>query len=135
MNDPSTVPSSPRTRRPRATGTSLAPGFPLSRERRSNSMLHTPFRVSLLGRAAEAAEPGPLDEGGDADALENTGRCRRPILTAEAAAAQSRDDNWTRCKDNNPDLAIGGCTVIIQSGQETTKNLAITDSRGFTYLK
>src|SRR6185437_15416602 len=42
------------------------------------------------------------------------------------ALAQSRDDNWKLCANDSddPDLKIGGCTAIIQSGQETNENLA-----------
>jgi tetratricopeptide (TPR) repeat protein len=49
------------------------------------------------------------------------------ILTAGAAAAQSLDDNWARCKDfgRNPDLGIEACTAIIQSGQQITTGLAV----------
>ncbi|MGH6974104.1 MAG: tetratricopeptide repeat protein, partial [Stellaceae bacterium] len=50
-------------------------------------------------------------------------------LTALAAAgpvrAQTSDRQWDWCKGDNADLSIGGCTAIIQSGQETTMNLAI----------
>jgi tetratricopeptide (TPR) repeat protein len=42
---------------------------------------------------------------------------------AGTAGAQTRYENWARCKDPNPDLAIGACTAIIQSGQETNENL------------
>lgn len=41
-----------------------------------------------------------------------------------AAMAQSRDENWKNCSANEPDLRIGGCTGIIQSGQETNETLA-----------
>src|SRR6516162_9552972 len=41
------------------------------------------------------------------------------------AAAQNRDENWTQCRDANPDLSIRGCTALIESGQETTQGLAI----------
>src|SRR5271169_5590295 len=56
-------------------------------------------------------------------------------LLAGSVAAQSRDDNWARCKDNNnPDLMVDACTALIQSGQETTENLAIAyNSRGNAY--
>ena len=59
------------------------------------------------------------------------------IVTTGTAAAQSRDDNWARCKDfrSNPDLSIEACTAIIQSGQETTtENLAVAfNNRGSAY--
>ena len=58
------------------------------------------------------------------------------IAAAGSVSAQSRDENWARCKDihNDPDLRIGTCTAIIRSGRETTKNLAAAFSnRGIAY--
>ena len=50
------------------------------------------------------------------------------------ASAQTRDDNWARCTDNNPDLSIGGCTAIIQSGAEDNEGLARAfHNRGISY--
>ena len=56
------------------------------------------------------------------------------IVTAGTAAAQDRDPQWNRCvlydehgklrAGASPDLAVGACTAIIQSGQETAKGLA-----------
>lgn len=40
-----------------------------------------------------------------------------------AANAQTRDQQRTRCADQNLDVSIGGCTAFNQSGQETPKNL------------
>jgi tetratricopeptide (TPR) repeat protein len=68
-------------------------------------------------------------------------RCRTPaiiiaasIVTAGSAAAQDRDPQWNQCvlydehgklrAGTSPDLAIGACTAIIQSSQETAKGLA-----------
>ena len=49
-------------------------------------------------------------------------------LTATAAGAQ-QSQNWQWCVNEgnafSPDLAINGCTAIIQSGKESQKNLAI----------
>jgi hypothetical protein len=57
------------------------------------------------------------------------------LLGASALlVGQTRDDNWNRCKDSNPDLSIGGCTALIQSGQETNSNLAKAfRNRGIAY--
>jgi len=57
------------------------------------------------------------------------------VLLAGPVAARSRDENWSQCKDaNDPDLKINACTELIQSGQETTTNLAIAfNSRGNAY--
>src|SRR5882724_10873077 len=60
------------------------------------------------------------------------------ILSA-TAMAQGNDENWTKCKDDNPDIIFVGCTAVIQSGKEEKSNLAIAyyyrggayDSRGF----
>jgi tetratricopeptide (TPR) repeat protein len=49
-------------------------------------------------------------------------------------ASQTRDENWKRCSDSDPDLRIGGCTAVIQSGQETNENLSIAFlKRGIAY--
>src|ERR1700683_3224373 len=58
------------------------------------------------------------------------------IAAAGTAAAQSRDDNWARCKDfrSNPDPGIEACTAIIQAGQETAQDLAAAfTNRGTAY--
>ncbi len=57
------------------------------------------------------------------------------FVLAGSVGAQTRDENWARCMDqNSPDLAIGACTAIIQSGQETSANLAIAfNNRGAAY--
>lgn len=47
------------------------------------------------------------------------------LVAAGPVRAQTSDQQWDWCKGDNPDLSIGGCTAIIQSGQETTMNLAI----------
>jgi tetratricopeptide (TPR) repeat protein len=60
-----------------------------------------------------------------------------PILTfllAGTAATQDQDRQWNSCglydehgklqAGASPDLVIGACTVIIEAGQETTKDLA-----------
>ena len=52
------------------------------------------------------------------------------------AASQTRDQNWARCEDNNPDLSIGGCTAVIQAGGETDENLASAFfNRGLAYRR
>jgi len=53
-----------------------------------------------------------------------------------AAWTQTRDENWSRCSDMNPDLSIGACTALIQSGKETTDNLVLAFSnRGASYAR
>jgi lipoprotein NlpI len=53
-----------------------------------------------------------------------------------ASSAQSSVENWARCAGGNPDLAIGACTAIIQSGAETTHNLAVAfNNRGNAYVR
>jgi tetratricopeptide (TPR) repeat protein len=65
-------------------------------------------------------------------------------LLAGHAEAQDRDQQWNWCRlvdergnprpGSNPDMAIGACTTIIQSGKETTQGLAIAFiSRGIAY--
>ncbi len=60
------------------------------------------------------------------------------ILTAMLAGpalGQTRQQNADHCRDNNPDLSIGGCTALIQSGHETNEALAVAfNNRGNAYL-
>src|SRR5229473_1776696 len=57
------------------------------------------------------------------------------VLLAGAARAQSRGENEARCKGGDPNLAIGGCTALIQANRETPENLAgIFASRGGAYV-
>jgi hypothetical protein len=37
---------------------------------------------------------------------------------------EAQQKNWSRCKSDDPDRKIGGCSAVIQSGQETGSNLA-----------
>jgi|ERR1035437_1766271 lipoprotein NlpI len=51
-----------------------------------------------------------------------------------ALPAQTRDENWDRCKGSDPDLSIGGCTALIQSGLENNSNLStLFFNRGNAY--
>ncbi len=54
---------------------------------------------------------------------------------AGSVGAQTLDEDWTRCEDaKNLDLAVDACTAIIDSGQETTSNLAWAyNDRGQAY--
>nr|WP_281721915.1 tetratricopeptide repeat protein [Nitrosomonas nitrosa] len=57
---------------------------------------------------------------------------------AQGADAQTLDQQWAYCENRGDayalDLQIGGCTGIIQSGQETQENLAIAFyNRGIAY--
>jgi tetratricopeptide (TPR) repeat protein len=67
-------------------------------------------------------------------------------LLAGHAAAQDRDRQWDWCRlydergnprpGSNPDLAIGACTTIIQSGKEATQGLASAfNNRGIACAK
>ena len=46
------------------------------------------------------------------------------MFVTGAAFAQSQAQNRERCQDSNPDIAIGGCTALIELNQETGRNLA-----------
>lgn len=50
------------------------------------------------------------------------------LMTLFGASAvlpgQAQQENWSRCKSDDPDRKIGGCSAVIQSGQETGTNLA-----------
>ena len=52
-----------------------------------------------------------------------------------ASYGQTRDQNIARCSgSDNPDLRIGACTTLIQSGQENTQHMSIGfNNRGFGY--
>jgi tetratricopeptide (TPR) repeat protein len=58
------------------------------------------------------------------------------LCLASPGFAQTRDEHWKRCADSSvePDLGIGACTALIQSGSETTTNLSIAyNNRGADY--
>jgi tetratricopeptide (TPR) repeat protein len=56
------------------------------------------------------------------------------IAAAGAAAGQTRDEQWSRCNDPDPDRAIAGCTPLIQSGQERAADRAAAfNNRGIAY--
>src|SRR5437016_1516742 len=56
-----------------------------------------------------------------------------PVGTSQVPGGQ---DNWKRCTDINPDLSIGGCTALIQSGQVATNYLApVFNRRGIVYAR
>ena len=56
------------------------------------------------------------------------------LVVSSAAAAQTRDDNWNKCKADDPDTSISGCTALIQAGQESTTDLASAYyNRGLAY--
>lgn len=48
------------------------------------------------------------------------------MLSAIPAWAQTRDDNAALCAKSDADARIRGCTALINSGQETPANLAIS---------
>jgi tetratricopeptide (TPR) repeat protein len=57
-------------------------------------------------------------------------------LFATVAFALDRDQNMVRCERGNADIAIGGCTELIQSGWETDRNLAVSFfHRGRAYFR
>jgi len=50
--------------------------------------------------------------------------------------AQDRDQNVARCQDDDANIAIDGCTALIQSGWESERNLAVSFfHRGRAYFK
>jgi tetratricopeptide (TPR) repeat protein len=56
------------------------------------------------------------------------------VLVALPAWAQGNDQYMTQCLGDDDDLAIAGCTALIQSGQESVDNLAdIYYDRGISY--
>jgi tetratricopeptide (TPR) repeat protein len=46
------------------------------------------------------------------------------IGASAVVPGQAQQENWSRCKSDDPDREIGGCSAIIQSGLETHTNLA-----------
>jgi tetratricopeptide (TPR) repeat protein len=60
------------------------------------------------------------------------------VVSSVEVRAQGRDENWSSCRDlgGNPDLALAACTVLIQSGQESTANLvAALGNRSIWYRR
>src|SRR5215831_7925220 len=57
------------------------------------------------------------------------------VFAASARAEQSQPWTWCANKEKaSPDLQIGGCTTVIQSGKESQKNLSIAfNNRGNAY--
>ena len=57
------------------------------------------------------------------------------LLLAGTAAAWDQDRQWKSCAGGtSPDVVIGACTAIIQSGQESTEGLADAfNNRGDAY--
>ena len=57
------------------------------------------------------------------------------IVLALPAWAQTKGESEAQCGVNtDPDTRISGCTALIQSGQQTTENLAISyNNRGIGY--
>src|SRR5665213_1674880 len=57
-------------------------------------------------------------------------------LAALPAWAQTLHENAVRCEGSDPNLRIGGCTALIQSGQVTNEVMADAyDNRGAAYEK
>jgi tetratricopeptide (TPR) repeat protein len=57
-----------------------------------------------------------------------------PATVAAQAQDLARALNWKRCLDSNPDVAIAGCSDVIQAGGEIDGDLAIVFlNRGIAY--
>ena len=58
------------------------------------------------------------------------------LMTLFGASAfllgEAQKENWRRCKSDDPDRKIGGCSAVIQSDQERGTNLA-NAFRGLAY--
>jgi tetratricopeptide (TPR) repeat protein len=47
------------------------------------------------------------------------------LMSASTGLAdQTQDDNWKRCRSDDPQQALGGCSALIQSGREAGVSLA-----------
>jgi tetratricopeptide (TPR) repeat protein len=58
------------------------------------------------------------------------------IAPAGAAAGQTRDEQWSRRNDPDPDRAMAGGTPLIQSGQERTADrAAASNNRGIAHAE
>jgi tetratricopeptide (TPR) repeat protein len=55
------------------------------------------------------------------------------LIGALPAAAQSRDENWSRCSTPDPNIRIGGCTALIQSGKKKSDLATAYFNRGHAY--
>src|ERR1051326_41860 len=53
---------------------------------------------------------------------------------AGSAGAASREENWARCKDPTPAVAIVGCAALIKEGKENQADTALARyNRGAAY--
>src|SRR5580692_9149300 len=46
------------------------------------------------------------------------------LVGAVVVRGQTRDENWKRCRGNDPDRAVEACSALIQSNHETGTDLA-----------
>jgi tetratricopeptide (TPR) repeat protein len=61
------------------------------------------------------------------------------VMLAAPAWAQDQDENWTKCKDDNPDLSMAGCSAVIQANKDSKEDIALAyysraaafEARGF----
>jgi tetratricopeptide (TPR) repeat protein len=60
--------------------------------------------------------------------------CLALTLAAVPARAQTVDETWERCKSNDPDLAIAGCTAMMRVGPQDKLSLSgYHVMRGYAY--
>src|SRR5258708_37683832 len=53
------------------------------------------------------------------------------VTLAGATFAQSRDDDWTRCRNGDSDTSIAGCTAIIETPGGSARDRALAfNNRG-----
>src|SRR5437016_5951869 len=58
------------------------------------------------------------------------------FVPAAVSQIPGRQDNWKQCTGIDPDLSIGGCTALIQSGQVSKNDLApVFNRRGIAYAR
>lgn len=56
------------------------------------------------------------------------------VALAQAGSPADKDDNWKRCRANDPDVRIEACRVLIDAGSESPADLASAHySRGTAY--
>jgi lipoprotein NlpI len=61
--------------------------------------------------------------------------CLVPVGGSAQTATLSRNENWNRCQDNDPELSMAGCTAIIDSSGENAATRATAfRNRSTAYL-
>ncbi len=91
----------------------------------------------MISRFEAANAPEPYDrptKGGETLAMRSTWMPLVVLMHVVGCSGSSQTSDRDRCMAFAPEVMIGGCTAVIQSGQETWEHLASAFfNRGFAY--